>query len=103
MKRVLSFFFLFFFPKVFSQSSYDKVNHDYDIAIVKLSQGVFLNDNIKTINLPKGNNDLAGNNKFAVTGFGRTSPDDGQSNLLLKAPIPIMSDGRCGQLSYHHS
>jgi len=49
---------------------------------------------------PKQNVDFAVNNKFAVTGFGRTSPGDGQSNLLLKALIPIMSDDRCGQLSY---
>ena len=67
---------------------------------MKLSQGVSLNYNIKTINLPKGNIDFAVNNKFAVTGFGRTSPGDAQSNLLLKALIPIMNDDRCGQLSY---
>lgn len=67
---------------------------------MKLSRDVSLNDDTKTINLPKGNIEFDANKKCTVTGFGRTSSGGRQSNLLLKALVPMMFDYRCPQLGY---
>ena len=67
--------------KYFQHEKFDPVTYDYDISILKLSEGLIFGDGVAAVDLPpQSEDDVPGDIMGTATGWGR---------LSLNGPLPL--------------
>ncbi|XP_078404860.1 plasma kallikrein-like [Cetorhinus maximus] len=80
--------------KIIIHEEYSDVTAGYDIALLKVEREVPLNDYQTPICLPASEENTPIVDKCWITGWGETASGQ-RSQILLKAPAPVMSHGAC--------
>merc|ERR1719244_2210234 len=76
--------------EVIKRSDYTTYNTNNDIAILKLSEDVVFNDNIRPACLPTDASKTYANQQAVVSGWGTTSEGGSTSNVLKETTITIL-------------
>ncbi|XP_043824033.1 chymotrypsin-like elastase family member 1 [Dromiciops gliroides] len=72
----------------------------YDIALLRLSQSVTLNNYVKLGTLPPTGQILPNNNPCYITGWGKTKTNGQLAETLQQASLPVVSYETCSSSSY---
>ncbi|XP_071518603.1 trypsin-1-like isoform X2 [Panulirus ornatus] len=74
---------------------YDGSTNTNDIALIKLTEPLVMNDMVKPIQLPGQMELVAVNTLCTTTGWGTTTQGGSVADILRKVDVPVVSDNTC--------
>jgi len=79
--------------KIIQHEDYNGFTISNDISLLKLSQPLSFNDNVRAIDIPAQGHAASGD--CIVSGWGTTSEGGSTPSVLQKVSVPIVSDAEC--------